>query len=220
MPKWGNFVGAADEDLLAFALIMQAGGTLLNIAMYHLTQATEKYLKALVLSIIDPKGETETFHTQRRLLRTHDLVKLADFCGQKFPYYKRQDVRDNLKRFTFFDQAGRYPWTQDPILYVRFSTSDIPIFEELVGADRKVGPVCFSLRGASILFTSSDFCFAETTSLPDGGTDAIEGEEIPLPWWRGVGGGEKESPPNCHRDHPKGVQATKGRMAISYVAQS
>jgi len=132
MPKWGNFVGAADEDLLAFALIMQAGRTLLNIAMYHLTQATEKYLKALVLSIIDPKGETETFHTQRRLLRTHDLVKLADFCGQEFPYYKRQDVRDNLKRFTFFDQAGRYPWTQDPILYVRFSTSDIPIFEEIV----------------------------------------------------------------------------------------
>jgi hypothetical protein len=41
MPKWGNFVGAADEDVLAFALIMQAGETLLNVAMYHLTQATE-----------------------------------------------------------------------------------------------------------------------------------------------------------------------------------
>lgn len=47
-PLWGNFVAYADEDLLAFGLLMQAN--LRSLAFYHSTQAIEKYLKSLTLS--------------------------------------------------------------------------------------------------------------------------------------------------------------------------
>jgi hypothetical protein len=51
-PIWGSFILYADYDVLAFALLFQGG---LHVASYyHATQAIEKYLKALALSIVDP----------------------------------------------------------------------------------------------------------------------------------------------------------------------
>ena len=60
---WGNFVYYADHDLLAFAWLYTDG---LRVAgYYHATQAVEKYLKSIALSIIDPDGGAETEHTKK-----------------------------------------------------------------------------------------------------------------------------------------------------------
>jgi HEPN domain-containing protein len=57
-PLWGNFIGYADWDLLAFGWLYLGG--IRVPAYYHATQAVEKYLKALALSIIDPSVTTAT----------------------------------------------------------------------------------------------------------------------------------------------------------------
>ena len=42
-PLWGEFIAHADEDLLAFGLLIRGG--LHTLAFYHGVQAIEKYLK-------------------------------------------------------------------------------------------------------------------------------------------------------------------------------
>jgi len=126
-PLWGNFVSYADEDLLAFGLLMQSD--LGAIAFYHAIQSVEKYLKSLVLAIIDPEGYQETSITQS-WLKTHNLVKLAKFCSEKYSYYGQLNVQDNLRRFIEFDQVARYPWV-DRKLGNGFSGDDISIIDEI-----------------------------------------------------------------------------------------
>ena len=126
-PLWGNFVAYADDDLLAFGLLIRGG--LLPLGFYHGVQAIEKYLKALVLSIMDPTGTQETPQTQP-WLRTHDLEKLAVRCRKSFPDYGEPGVIANLKRFGEFDQATRYPWV-DLALGNGFSSGDIPVIGDL-----------------------------------------------------------------------------------------
>lgn len=127
-PLWGNFVYYADHDLLSFGLLTVYG--LMLPAMYHGTQALEKYLKALVLSIIDPSGSTETAENNP-WLKTHDLVELANKCGQIYPYYTQTDVLDHLRRFTEFDQDTRYPWVNRKFGN-GYSSNDTLIFEEII----------------------------------------------------------------------------------------
>ena len=127
-PLWGNFVFYADYDLLSFGLLMKGG--LLVPAMYHGTQALEKYFKALALSIIDPQGITETF-AGNRWLRDHDLENFANRCGVQYPYYVQSDILDHLRRFSEYDQAARYPWVNQQHAN-GFSGRDIPVLEELV----------------------------------------------------------------------------------------
>jgi HEPN domain-containing protein len=95
-PLWGNFVDHADWDLLSFGWLYQGG--LLVPAFYHATQAVEKYLKALTLSILDPNGEIETV-LNNRWLRTHDLALLAERCAVKFSFYAKPEIVIQLKRF-------------------------------------------------------------------------------------------------------------------------
>jgi hypothetical protein len=127
-PLWGNFVYYADHDLLSFGLLMKGG--LMVPAMYHGTQALEKYFKALSLSIIDPKGETETF-SGNNWLRNHSLEYFANRCGVQYSYYIQPDILDHLRRFSEYDQAARYPWVNTQYSN-GFSTADIPVFEELI----------------------------------------------------------------------------------------
>ena len=127
-PLWGNFVGYADEDFLAFGLL--AAGGLYVPAFYHSTQAVEKYLKALALSITDPSGAFATPDTEK-WLKTHDLSKLATRCGTKYPFYLSQDISVLMRRFSEFDQAARYPWI-DQKHGNGFNTSDVPIFGSLI----------------------------------------------------------------------------------------
>ena len=129
---WGNFIAHADEDLLAFGLLIR--GRLHRLAFYHGVQAIEKYFKALVLSILDPAGTKESPSTQR-WLKTHDLEKLANKCKDAFPFYGESGVLDNLKRFTEFDQATRYPWVER-VLGNGFCSDDISI----------IGGLCKQLR--------------------------------------------------------------------------
>jgi len=125
---WGNFVFHADHDLLAFAWLYVGG---LRVAgYYHATQAVEKYLKALALSLIDPSGPAETEHT-RKWTHTHDLGKLAERCRHRYPHYGQPSVMAQLQRFTEFDQLARYPWVEQKHGN-GFSSTDLPLFWDLV----------------------------------------------------------------------------------------
>jgi HEPN domain-containing protein len=125
---WGNFVYYADYDLLAFAWLYTGG---LRVAgYYHATQAVEKYLKSLALSIIDPDGVAETEHT-KKWIRTHDLCKLAKRCEHRHPHYGQPSVIAQLKRFTEFDQLARYPWV-DQKHGNGFTSADVPVLCDLI----------------------------------------------------------------------------------------
>lgn len=127
-PIWGNFIGYADEDVLSIGLLC-AGG-MFTPALYHATQAVEKYFKALILSILDPDGTT--LHPQKKKwLQIHDLEELASYCSGRYPYYNRKTVIDNLKRFSEYDQATRYPWVKRNFGN-GFSGADFKIFEEIL----------------------------------------------------------------------------------------
>lgn len=136
-PLWGNFVACADEDLLAFALLMQ--DNLHSLAFYHITQAIEKYLKALALSIIDPLGSAETPSTQP-WIKTHKLEVLANKCGASHPYYGQPDIQNHLKHFTEFDQLSRYPWVSQK-LGNGFRSDDIPVIYDICKNLRKDLPI-------------------------------------------------------------------------------
>jgi hypothetical protein len=127
-PIWGNFVYHADYDVLAFAWLFQGG---LHVASYyHATQALEKYLKGLALSIVDPAGTTHPYPSNKRWLQDHNLARLADRCTQSFPYYGTSQVQASLKRFSEFDQLARYPWVQQA-LGNGFTSADVPFICEL-----------------------------------------------------------------------------------------
>jgi HEPN domain-containing protein len=106
-PQWGNLVFHADKDILALGVLAYAQQY--SQAFYHGTQAIEKYLKALYLST---KGAHATTDTEKCLRGKdgHDLVKLAQKCGQEYPYCIQDDVLVSLQRFAEFDQLARYPW--------------------------------------------------------------------------------------------------------------
>jgi HEPN domain-containing protein len=127
-PLWGNFVSYADWDLLSFAWLYVGG--LRVPGYYHATQAVEKYLKALALSIHDPDGVSETALNNRHLW-THDLEELANLCAGRFPFYRQPDILARMKRFTEFDQVARYPWTQQT-LGNGFTSADVPLFWDLI----------------------------------------------------------------------------------------
>jgi HEPN domain-containing protein len=126
-PLWGNFIAYADDDLLAFGVLIHGG--LYVPAYYHGVQAIEKYLKALVLSILDPSGTIQTPITQP-WLRTHNLEKLAIQCKDTHTYYTQSDAIANLRRLTEFDQGTRYPWA-DQILGNGFSGEDVQIISDM-----------------------------------------------------------------------------------------
>lgn len=97
---------------------------------YHATQAVEKYLKALILSIVDPAGVSETA-LNNRYLWTHKLEALAKQCSHQYPFYGQADILARLKRFSEFDQAARYPWIERK-LGNGFQSTDVPLFWEII----------------------------------------------------------------------------------------
>jgi len=127
-PMWGNFIGYADEDVLSIGLLC-SGGIYLP-ALYHATQAVEKYFKALALSILDPDGRTLNPEKEKWICN-HNLDKLASRCSERYPYYKKKTVTDNLKLFSEYDQATRYPWVKRKFGN-GFSGSDFKIFEGIL----------------------------------------------------------------------------------------
>jgi HEPN domain-containing protein len=103
-PLWANFVSYGDWDLLSFAWLYEGG---LHVpGYYHATQAVGKYLKALVLSVLDPDGVHETVLNNAHMW-THDLEELAEMCLGRFPFYGQPEIVARLKRFSEFDQAAR-----------------------------------------------------------------------------------------------------------------
>jgi len=127
-PIWGSFVYHADQDVLAFSLLFQGG---LHVqSYYHATQALEKYLKGLALSIVDPVGRTHPYPKHKRWLQDHDLARLAERCSKQFPYYGVPEVQAALKRFSEFDQLARYPWVKQK-LGNGFTSADVPLICDL-----------------------------------------------------------------------------------------
>jgi HEPN domain-containing protein len=101
-PLWGNFVAHADWHLLSFAWLFRGG---LHVqSFYHATQAVEKYLKALALSIVDPDGKTETVKNNPWLL-SHSLERLASRCATQYAYYGQPEILTRLTRFSEFDRG-------------------------------------------------------------------------------------------------------------------
>jgi HEPN domain-containing protein len=136
-PLWGTFVYYADYDLLSFAWLYQGG--LRVPGYYHATQAVEKYLKALALSIIDPTGATET-PRNKKWMHTHDLCELAKRCENPHPYYGQPNVKTQLQRFTEFDQLARYPWVKQNHGN-GFNSADLPFYWDLVAHLRTDIPI-------------------------------------------------------------------------------
>jgi len=126
-PLWGNFIAYADWDLASFAWLFRGG--LRVPSYYHATQALEKYLKSLALSIIDPNGTTET-PNNNRWLRDHNLERLASRCAAQYPYYGQPETLARLRRFSEFDQRARYPWVEQQHGN-GFTSEDVPLFWEL-----------------------------------------------------------------------------------------
>jgi len=127
-PLWGNFIAYADEDFLTFGLLAVNG--LLSQAFYHGTQAIEKYLKALALSIVDPGGTFATPETEN-WIRTHNLGTLAKRCTSIDIFYSQTENLTVLQRFAEFDQFTRYPWVEQ-IHGNGFSGGDIEHFGRII----------------------------------------------------------------------------------------
>jgi hypothetical protein len=136
-PLWGNFVAYADSDLLAFAWLY-AGGLRVP-AYYPATQALEKYLKALALSVVDPDGMKETV-LNNGWVRTHDLLRLGERCSDTYKFYGEAPVRARLKKFAEFDQVARYPWTSQ-LHGNGFTSEDVPAILDLISHLRSDLPI-------------------------------------------------------------------------------
>jgi len=125
---WGNFIFHADHDLLAFPWLFCGG---LRVAgYYHATQAIEKYLKSLALSVVDPNGVSVTSRNEK-WIRTHDLSRLAERVKSHYPYYGQAPVAANLERFAEFDQLARYPWVTQKHGN-GFTSADVPVLCDLI----------------------------------------------------------------------------------------
>ena len=109
---WGNFIGHADEDLIAAAILDTAGCW--EAAYYHAQQAVEKYLKALAMAIADPDGTSNYDHHKSWCegRSGHDLVKLASRCSDADHYYAQPETSALLAKVQEWATATRYPWVE------------------------------------------------------------------------------------------------------------
>jgi HEPN domain-containing protein len=147
-PIWGNFVAHADDDVLAFAWLLQGG---LHVkSYYHAIQAIEKYLKGLALSIEDPTGRTHPYPIHKRWLDDHNLARLARRCSKQFPYYGTAVVQATLERFSEFDQATRYPWVTQK-LGNGFTSADVPVMVSFMHRLRNDIPIVLDDYSLGIL---------------------------------------------------------------------
>src|SRR5260221_4580073 len=66
-PMWGNLIGHADEDVIGAAVLYAFTADCWGLAHFHMQQAIEKYLKALVVSFADPDGTSRYEQHKRKL---------------------------------------------------------------------------------------------------------------------------------------------------------
>jgi len=138
-PRWGNLVYHADNDFLAFGILIDAG--LFVEGFYHGVQSIEKYLKAVALSIYDPTESKSNEEWVKWLKEfSHKVENLGNYCGFKYPYFIESQINISLKRFSEFDQATRYPWVERT-LGNGFSGADIPIFFDIIKNARNSLPI-------------------------------------------------------------------------------
>ncbi len=138
-PRWGSLLYHADYDFISCGVLF------LNFLMvegfYHSTQAIEKYLKVLAITIYDSNEKKSKDEWNKFLKKfSHNLKELGDYCSQKYPFYKQKDIINYLKRFSEFDQATRYPWIERN-LGNGFSGDDVNVVFKLVKQLRNDIPI-------------------------------------------------------------------------------
>jgi hypothetical protein len=127
---WGNFIGHADDDLIAAALLHSAD--CFELPYYHAQQAIEKYMKALAIAIVDPDG-TSSYDQHRRWCEGragHDLVKLASRCAAANPFYTEPATTALLEKVQEWGTCTRYPWVETE--HYGKSGDDLPVIENVV----------------------------------------------------------------------------------------
>lgn len=91
------FLGFADYDYVLFRVLAIADSQ--RVAMFHLQQSTEKYLKSILLS--------SGLMFDRRT--GHDLVKLIEEVGAKHPLLGDSSMKLFCKRLDPYQTWGHYP---------------------------------------------------------------------------------------------------------------
>jgi hypothetical protein len=138
---WGNFIGAADRDVLAVGVLVYSEN--LGLAIYHGVQAVEKYLKALCLSIRDPTGLHVTPESAgMQWIKTHNLGNLAANCASIGDFYNLDSTKSNLERFTECDQRVRYPWAKVDLSGL-ISSEDITLLLDYIKQIRNDIPITY-----------------------------------------------------------------------------
>ncbi len=142
---WGNFIGHADIDLIAAAVLYV--NDCWEPAHYHAQQAVEKYIKALAIAIADPDG-TSTYEEHKSWCEGwagHDLVKLATRCGVADPYYTEPATTAVLEKVQEWSTATRYPWVETE--HYRKSMYDL----------REIEPIVRQVRGVDLPLVRDDY---------------------------------------------------------------
>lgn len=128
-PIWGELLVGADMDLMAFSLLYQ--GKLFIPAMYHASQAQEKYLKCLAFSIKKPGEDLEDSLEGNIWLKTCDVGYLVQRCGSIHPFYKEDDILESIYRFARCEDLSRYPWVSK-YKAAAFTIEDIPRYLKII----------------------------------------------------------------------------------------
>jgi HEPN domain-containing protein len=100
-----SWIAKADEDIFAVGLCLSAGEDTTNIGAFHLQQAAEKLLKALIAST----GTEPPY--------VHDLAELAELATVDFP--AAQVLTTQIEEITSWAVVTRYPSRGDSPLPTR-----------------------------------------------------------------------------------------------------
>ena len=78
-----EWLDKADNDLKAAKILLNNGGDL-DIIVFHLQQAVEKYLKAFLVYSYNIRGEKD-----KVIPKTHDIKELINLCSNIDPDFKK-----------------------------------------------------------------------------------------------------------------------------------
>jgi HEPN domain-containing protein len=106
----------ANQDYLAFQILVESEKNMLDMAAFHAQQAVEKWLKALIL-----------FHLDADPPRIHDIRSLINILSPYYPAFHSEEWRDRAEVFSHFAVEIRYLEPSQPITVIQ---PDAKILEE------------------------------------------------------------------------------------------
>ena len=113
---WADLMfGLADEDYLCYSVFSHAR-FMVRIALYHLEQAVEKYLKAFYLGAMGPLPPR---------LQTHRLPELLTECAAVEPALGTRSLAIFCRHLADYSELARYPDPSRLYLGFRRFTADV-----------------------------------------------------------------------------------------------